>query len=176
MHIRSPQDMLNRLQVAFSFCLIHMEQTHTCANLCISANMRTVRSDYILYVSCLLNKYLFHSLKARSCFLQWWNTHAATHMLQSVHVNSFRLTPGLQSVLSVWEPRGNTISTQPERKLSGDEICCSSLYLWALQAFSRVPVFVCFSPPPSMFSVFSNLQMFCKKKKRKLPLCGCNFT
>lgn len=87
---------------------------------------------------CLLKAHACSHSRSVSPSVSLTHTRAQTHTQTqcSTHVNSFHFTPELQSVCSVLEPRGNTISNQPERKLSGDEICFSSLYLWALQGFT----------------------------------------
>lgn len=118
---RSPKDALNRLYVASSVCLLHF--THAC----ISSDVGTIYG--LCGVTVMQNPVPI--LMARN-----WLSENYTHTQSSRHVNSFHFTPEFQSVCSVFNPRGNTIFNQPERKLSEDEICFSSLYLWAAQGFT----------------------------------------
>lgn len=109
---RSPKDALNRLYVASSVCLLHF--THAC----ISSNVGTIYG--LSGVTVMQNPVPI----------------LMAHTQSSRHVSSFHFAPEFQSVCSVFNPRGNTIFNQPERKLSEDEICFFSLYLWAAQGFT----------------------------------------
>lgn len=79
-----------------------------------------------LYVPCPLTQTPCPQSEGQNLVAEY--THGHTHLGPRMSIH-FYITPELQSVLSVSEPRGNTISNQPERKLSGDEIYFSSFIL-----------------------------------------------